>query len=149
MGHAMLAHGTDDMKREILPRVLKGQLGQGVLLYSEPVAVQIRRPATRAERDGDGYRINGQKIWSSGALTADWGMLVARTNWDVPKHRGISYFLFPIRVDGELQSGIDIRPIKQINGDTHFNEVFFTDGWARPRTSLATRTMVGGSCRRR
>jgi alkylation response protein AidB-like acyl-CoA dehydrogenase len=130
MGHAMLAHGSEAMKRTILPKLLRGELGQGVLLYSEPGAgSDLGGLQTRADRDGDGYVINGQKIWSSGAFTADWGMLVARTNWDVPKHRGISYFLFPIRINGEVQKGIDIRPIKQMTGDTHFNEVFFTGAW--------------------
>jgi alkylation response protein AidB-like acyl-CoA dehydrogenase len=130
MGHAMLAHGSDAMKRDILPRLLRGEYGQGVLFYSEPGAgSDLAGLQTRAERDGDGYRISGQKIWSSGAYTADWGMLIARTNWDVPKHRGISYFFFPVRENGRLLPGIDIRPIKQINGDTHFNEVFFTDAW--------------------
>jgi alkylation response protein AidB-like acyl-CoA dehydrogenase len=130
MGHTIAEHGSDEMKRTVLPKLLRGELGQGCLLYSEPGAgSDLGALQTRASRDGDGYLVNGQKIWSSMAATAEWGLLVARTNWDVPKHRGLSFFLFPFKIDGELQKGIDIRPIKQINGETHFNEVFFTDAW--------------------
>jgi alkylation response protein AidB-like acyl-CoA dehydrogenase len=130
MGHTMLAHASDEMKRTLLPRLLRGELGQGCLLYSEPGAgSDLGALQTTATRDGDGYRVNGQKIWSSMAATADWGLLIARTNWDVPKHRGLSFFFFPFKIDGGLQPGIDIRPIRQITGETHFNEVFFTDAW--------------------
>ncbi len=130
MAHALRAHGSARMKQHILPQLLRGELGQGVLLYSEPGAgSDLAGVQTRAERDGPGYRISGQKIWSSGAKTADWGMLLARTNFDVAKHKGISYFLFPLRVAGELQPGIDIRPIRQMNGEAHFNEVFLTEAW--------------------
>lgn len=130
MGTTMAAHGSEQMKRTVLPKLLRGELGQGCLLYSEPGAgSDLGGLQTRATRDGDGYLVNGQKIWSSMAATAEWGLLIARTNWDVPKHRGISFFLFPFKIDGELQRGVDIRPIRQINGETHFNEVFFTDAW--------------------
>jgi len=66
--------------------------------------------------------VNGQKVWTSGAATAEYGMLVARTNWDVPKHQGISFFFCPMK-----QSGIEVRPLKQITNESHFNEVFITD----------------------
>ena len=66
--------------------------------------------------------MNGQKVWTSGAVNADRGMLVARTNWDAPKHKGLSYFIIDVH-----QPGIEIRPLRQMNGAAHFNEVFFQD----------------------
>jgi alkylation response protein AidB-like acyl-CoA dehydrogenase len=130
MGYTMAEHGSTEMKRTLLPKLLRGELGQGCLLYSEPGAgSDLGALQTRADRDGDGYVINGQKIWSSMAASAEWGLLIARTNWDVPKHRGLSFFFFPFNIDGERQQGVDIRPIRQINGETHFNEVFFTNAW--------------------
>ena len=130
MGYTMAEHGSREMKRTMLPELLRGELGQGCLLYSEPGAgSDLGALQTRATRDGDGYFVNGQKIWSSMAATAEWGLLIARTNWDVPKHRGLSFFFFPFKIDGERQQGLDIRPIRQINGETHFNEVFFTNAW--------------------
>ena len=72
--------------------------------------------------DGDNYVVNGQKMWTSFAVGADYGLLIARTDWDVPKHRGISFFMFPMR-----QPGVEVRPIHQITGESEFNEVFITD----------------------
>jgi alkylation response protein AidB-like acyl-CoA dehydrogenase len=115
-------HGTEEQKRRLLPPSLRGET-RWCLLYSEPGAgSDLAGLRTRADRDGDHFVINGQKVWTSFAATADYGLLVARTNWDVPKHRGISFFMFPMK-----QEGVEVRPIHQITGESEFNEVFITD----------------------
>jgi alkylation response protein AidB-like acyl-CoA dehydrogenase len=114
--------GTDDQKRRLIPPSIRGE-SRWCLLYSEPGAgSDLAGLRTRAERDGDEWVVNGQKVWTSFAKTADYGMLVARTDWDVPKHQGISFFMLPMR-----QPGVDIRPIHQITGESEFNEVFIED----------------------
>ncbi|GBE63714.1 acyl-CoA dehydrogenase [Mycobacterium sp. MFM001] len=111
--------GTDEQKRRLIPPSIRGE-SKWCLLYSEPGAgSDLAGLRTRADRDGDDWVINGQKVWTSFAKTADYGMLVARTDWDVPKHKGISFFMFPMR-----QPGVEIRPIHQITGESEFNEVF-------------------------
>ena len=114
--------GTDEQKRRLIPPSIRGE-SKWCLLYSEPGAgSDLAGLRTRAERHGDAWVINGQKVWTSFAKTADYGMLVARTNWDVPKHQGISFFMLPMR-----QSGVEIRPIHQITDESEFNEVFIED----------------------
>jgi alkylation response protein AidB-like acyl-CoA dehydrogenase len=114
--------GTDEQKRRLIPPSLRGET-KWCLLYSEPGAgSDLAGLRTRADRDGDRFVVNGQKVWTSFATTADYGLLVARTDWDVPKHKGISFFMFPMR-----QPGVEVRPIHQITGESEFNEVFITD----------------------
>ena len=110
--------GSDALKREMLPQLLTGPIC--CLLYSEPNAgSDLAGIRTRAEREGERFIINGQKVWTSNAAEAEYGMLLARTDWDVPKHRGITFFLFPMK-----QQGVEIRPINQITGESEFNEIF-------------------------
>jgi alkylation response protein AidB-like acyl-CoA dehydrogenase len=111
--------GTGEQKRRLIPPSIRGE-SKWCLLYSEPGAgSDLAGLRTKAERDGDEWVINGQKVWTSFAKTADYGMLVARTDWEVPKHQGISFFMLPMR-----QPGVEIRPIHQITGESEFNEVF-------------------------
>jgi alkylation response protein AidB-like acyl-CoA dehydrogenase len=151
---ALMNFASDDaFKRQVLPQLLTGRASI-CLLYSEPGAgSDLASIRTRAERKGDDYVINGQKVWTSGARTADYGLLLARTDWDVPKHQGISFFFIEMR-----QPGIDIRPINQITGDSHFNEVFIDnaivpatqrvgaegEGWKVLQTALAVERLIMG-----
>jgi alkylation response protein AidB-like acyl-CoA dehydrogenase len=114
--------GSEEQKQRLIPPSVRGET-RWCLLYSEPGAgSDLAGLRTRADRDGDDWVVNGQKVWTSFAKTADYGLLVARTDWDVPKHKGISFFIFPMR-----QSGVEVRPIHQITGESEFNEVFITD----------------------
>ena len=114
--------GTDEQKRRLIPPSVRGET-RWCLLYSEPGAgSDLAGLRTRADRDADQWVVNGQKVWTSFAKTADYGLLVARTDWEVPKHKGISFFIFPMR-----QPGVEVRPIHQITGESEFNEVFITD----------------------
>jgi alkylation response protein AidB-like acyl-CoA dehydrogenase len=128
--NTLLAYGTDSLKRRLIRPLLLDEVRM-CLLYSEPGAgSDLAALQTRADRDGDDYLISGQKVWTSGAQRADYGMLVARTDWDVPKHSGLSFFFLPMK-----QDGIVVRPIKQITGESHFNEVFI-DGARVPADNL-------------
>ena len=121
-GPVVLEHGTEE-QRDQWVRSLAAGLESWCQLFSEPGAgSDLASLQTRAVRDGDVWIVNGQKVWTSGARTADRGMLVARTNLDAPKHKGITYFI--IDMD---QPGIDVRPLKQMDGGATFNEVFITD----------------------
>jgi alkylation response protein AidB-like acyl-CoA dehydrogenase len=121
--NTVLAFGTAGLKERFIRPLLLDEVPM-CLLYSEPGAgSDLAGLQTRAVRDGDEWVVNGQKVWTSGARKAAYGMLIARTDWDVPKHRGISFFWFPMQ-----QPGVEVRPIKQITGESHFNEVFITDG---------------------
>ncbi|HEY1707868.1 MAG TPA: acyl-CoA dehydrogenase family protein [Rhizomicrobium sp.] len=152
-----LTFGTDALKHAVLRGILTGEIAM-CLLYSEPGAgSDLAGIRTRAERDGDEYIVNGQKVWTSGAMTADYGMLLARTNWDVPKHQGISFFFLPMK-----QKGVEVRPLRQVTDESHFNEVFITDahvpadfllgglnnGWRVLQTALAYERSVMGDAAR-
>ncbi len=155
--NTLLAYGTEALKRKLIRPLLLDQVTM-CLLYSEPGAgSDLAGLQTRADRDGDEWIITGQKVWTSSARTAEYGMLIARTDWDVPKHRGITFFWFPMR-----QPGVDVRPIKQITGESHFNEVFIdqarvpaenmvgglNDGWRVLQTALAyERSLMGDMAR--
>ncbi len=120
-GPTIMAFGSAQQQARFLPPIVAGTelWAQG---YSEPNAgSDLANVATRAEPDGDDWRVTGQKVWTSLAHWSDWVFVLARTNRDaVPKHRGITYFLMPLR-----QEGVEIRPIRQVTGTSEFNEVFF------------------------
>ncbi|TPG33166.1 acyl-CoA dehydrogenase family protein [Mycolicibacterium hodleri] len=117
----LLAAGTDAQRRRHLPAILDGEIWvQG---FSEPEAgSDLASLRTTARRVDDGYLVNGQKLWASGGLHADWCLLLARTDQDAPKRKGISYFLMDMR-----SPGIDVRPIRNAIGESHFCEVFLND----------------------
>ncbi len=126
-GPTVMAFGDDHQRERFLPPIVAGTelWAQG---YSEPNAgSDLANIATRAEPDGDDWRITGQKVWTSLAHWSDWVFVLARTDRDVqPKHRGITYFLMPLR-----QEGVEIRPIRQVTGTSEFNEVFFDQALAK------------------
>ena len=116
------AVGTEEQKAMFLEKMLNGT-HVWVQCFSEPNAgSDVASITTRAEKKGDHYVINGQKIWTSSAQYADWGLVLVRTDPNKPKHKGLSYLLLDMK-----SPGVDIRPIKQITGNAGFNEVFFDD----------------------
>lgn len=121
-GPTIMSHAREEQKAEWLPKMAAGE-EIWCQLFSEPSAgSDLANLRTTAVREGDDWVVNGQKIWTTGAQYCDWGILVTRTDVDVPKHKGLTYFVVDMK-----SAGIEVRPITQINGGQGFNEVFFTD----------------------
>ncbi len=118
----ILACGNDDQKQRFLRPILTGE-HSWCQLFSEPGSgSDLAGVSTRAELENGQWILNGQKVWNTSAHHADFGILLARTDWDVPKHQGMSYFLIDMR-----QEGVEVRPLRQMNGHQSFNEVFMTN----------------------
>jgi alkylation response protein AidB-like acyl-CoA dehydrogenase len=121
-GPAILHFANEEAKRELLPRMASAE-DVWCQLFSEPSAgSDVAGLRTRAELDGDNWKLNGQKIWTSGAQYSDYGVVLTRTDPTISKYRGLTLFMIDMR-----QSGVEVRPIKQMDGGQHFNEVFFND----------------------
>jgi alkylation response protein AidB-like acyl-CoA dehydrogenase len=142
----ILEHGSEAVKMRFIRKTVTGEI-MWCQLFSEPGAgSDLAGLTTRADRDGDEWIVRGQKLWNTSAGHADFGLLLARTDWNVPKHRGITYFVLPMR-----QPGVEVRPLRQMNGHASFNEVFLDEarvpadhvvgqvngGWSVALTTLA------------
>jgi len=128
----LLVHGSDAQKERFLRRSLTGE-DTWCQLFSEPGSgSDLAGAMTRAEFKGNRWVINGQKVWTTSAHHADWGLLLARTDWDKPKHQGLSYFVLDIH-----QPGVSVQPLRQMNGHASFNQVFFTDAEVPPENLVS------------
>jgi alkylation response protein AidB-like acyl-CoA dehydrogenase len=148
----ILAHGPDSLRDRFLLPIFTGEEAW-CQLFSEPAAgSDLAGLITRAELDGEEWVIDGQKVWNTSAHHADFGMLMARTDWGVPKHQGLTYFILPMH-----QPGVEVRPLRQMNYHASFNEVFLSgariprsfvvgavgDGWRAALTTLAFERRFG------
>ncbi|HVZ08313.1 acyl-CoA dehydrogenase family protein, partial [Rhodopila sp.] len=153
----MMAYAKPEQLERFVPKALRGE-EVWCQLFSEPAGgSDLAALRTRAEKQGDEWVINGQKIWTSGAHLSDFGIIVVRTNPNVPKHEGLSFFFLDMK-----SPGIEIRPIHQMSGARHFNEVFFTDvrvpdsqrlgavgqGWRVSITTLMNERLAVGDVQR-
>ncbi|MDX1385124.1 MAG: acyl-CoA dehydrogenase family protein, partial [Thermoanaerobaculia bacterium] len=154
-GPVLMAYADDETKARYLPRMARGE-DVWCQLFSEPVAgSDLAGLRTRAERDGDDWIVNGQKVWTSGAHYSKYGILVTRHDPSVPKHKGLTFFWLDMESEG-----VEVKPIRQISGGSNFNEVFFTnvripdsqrlgevgEGWQVSLTTLMNeRLAVGGA----
>jgi alkylation response protein AidB-like acyl-CoA dehydrogenase len=152
---ALFAHGTERQRLRYLPRIVDNS-ERWCQLFSEPGAgSDLASLATRADRDGDEWVLTGQKVWTTWAHVSDWGVCLARTDTDVPKRRGITYFLVDLHAPG-----VEVRPLRHITGEVDFNEVFLDgvrvadgqrvgaegDGWKVAGATLSgERQMVSGA----
>lgn len=133
----LLEHGSDPQKKKFLRRILTGE-DTWCQFFSEPGSgSDLAGATTRADLKGDFWIVNGQKVWTTSAHHADHGLLLARTDWDAPKHDGLSYFVIDVK-----QPGVDVQPLKQMNGHASFNQVFFTDAKV-PQENLVGRVGEG------
>ena len=136
-GPAFLAHGTEEQKKRYLPKILSAE-EIWCTFYSEPEAgSDMANVQTRAVEDGDHWVVNGQKVWSSGAHLADWGVLLVRTDPEARKHRGISYLFLDMKTPG-----ITVSPLRNITGTAEFNEAFF-DNVRFPRDQVIGEVNMG------
>ncbi|MGM4929329.1 acyl-CoA dehydrogenase [Tardiphaga sp. 619_E2_N8_5] len=153
-GPTMMAYASEEHKRQYLPPLASGEK-IWCQLFSEPAGgSDVAGLRTRAEKDGDDWVINGQKIWTSGAHYSDYGILITRTDPTVPKHKGLTMFFLDMK-----SPGVEVKPIKQANGQAEFNEVYFTDvripdaqrlgavgdGWNVSLTTLMNERMAIGA----
>jgi alkylation response protein AidB-like acyl-CoA dehydrogenase len=150
----LMAYATEEQQRRFLPKLASGE-EIWCQLFSEPAGgSDLAALRTKAEKHGDEWIVNGQKIWTSGAHYSDWGILVTRSDPTVPKHKGLTYFFLNMK-----SPGVEVKPIKQISGGANFNEVYFTDvhipdsqrlgavgqGWQVSLTTLMNeRASIGG-----
>ncbi|MDW3220356.1 MAG: acyl-CoA dehydrogenase family protein [Acidimicrobiales bacterium] len=153
-GPTILTHGSDEQHDRFLRPMFTGE-HKWCQLFSEPGAgSDFAGLGTKAVQDGDEWIVNGQKVWNTLAHIADWGMLVTRTDPDMPKHKGMTYFALDMKAEG-----VEVRPLRQITGEAEFNEVYMTDvrvpddcrigergeGWRAALTTLMNeRTAIGG-----
>ncbi len=153
-GPTIVTHGSDEQKHRFLRPMFTGE-ERWCQLFSEPGAgSDFAGLGTRAVKDGEEWIVNGQKVWNTLAHLGDWGMLVARTDPEAPKHKGMTYFALDMKM-----AGVEVRPLRQITGEAEFNEVYMTDarvpddcrigaigeGWRAALTTLMNeRTAIGG-----
>lgn len=121
-GAILLEFGTEEQKRQHIPAMLKGEELWMQLLSEPGGGSDVAGAVTTAVRDGEEWVLNGSKIWTTGAWWSDWGLCLARTNWDVPKHRGLTVFILPLR-----QPGLEVHRIEMLNGSREFCQEFLTD----------------------